>query len=69
MRHRFEDQPEALRNTLAVAERCNVQMTFGKPLLPEFPLPPGVESAEQYLRDLTWAEVPKRYGDVSDAVR
>src|ERR1051325_11553368 len=41
MKQAFADHPQAVLNTLAVAERCNLQLDFGKPLLPEFPLPPG----------------------------
>uniref|UniRef100_A0A832MJQ0 DNA polymerase III subunit alpha n=1 Tax=Eiseniibacteriota bacterium TaxID=2212470 RepID=A0A832MJQ0_UNCEI len=62
MRALFPDHPEALRNTLAVAERCNLQLAFGKPLLPEFPLPAGETSAEAYLRRLAWEELAKRFG-------
>ncbi len=69
MRARFSGQPEALRNTLAVAERCNLQMDFGKPLLPAFPLPPGEESAEAYLRRLTESALERRYPAPSDEVR
>ncbi len=65
----FANHPEALKNTIAIAERCNLQMSFGKPLLPAFPLPPGVESAETYLRDLSWEGVRKRYGDIAETVR
>jgi DNA polymerase-3 subunit alpha len=65
----FADHPEALRNTLAVAERCNLQLAFGKPLLPAFPLPPGAESAETYLRELTWSELKGRYADVTETIR
>jgi DNA polymerase-3 subunit alpha len=64
----FADHPEALRNTLAIAERCNLQLNFGKPLLPAFPLPEGVESAESYLRELAWQGVRRRFDDVSEAV-
>jgi DNA polymerase III subunit alpha len=69
MRERFAGQPEALRNTLAVAERCNLQMDFGKPLLPEFPLPDGAGSAEDHLRALTAAALEQRYPAPSDEVR
>src|SRR6267378_145651 len=61
MRARFEDQPAALANTLAIAERCNLQLNFGKPLLPAFPLPPGVESAESHLRDLAREGLRQRF--------
>ncbi|MGH7730788.1 MAG: DNA polymerase III subunit alpha, partial [Candidatus Eiseniibacteriota bacterium] len=69
MRERFAGQPEALRNTLAIAERCNLQMDFGKPLLPAFPLPEGVGSAEDHLRALTGAALAERYPAPSAEVR
>ena len=37
----FADHPEALRNTLAVAERCNVTIPKGQNHLPTFDVPPG----------------------------
>lgn len=69
MRERFADQPEALKNTLEVAERCNVQIHFGKPLLPAFPLPPGAESNEEYLREIAWKELRGRFPEISDEVK
>jgi len=66
----FESTPEAIRNTLTVAERCNVQMQFGKPLLPEFPLPEGWRDADSYFRDLAWRELHERFrGEVSETLR
>src|SRR5262249_27101616 len=55
MKQRFAGVPEAIRATLEIAERCNLQLDFGKPMLPEFPLPPGVASPEAYLRELAGA--------------
>ena len=49
MREKFGDCPEALENTAKIAERCNVELSFGHLLLPEFPIPNGL-SAEEYLR-------------------
>jgi len=43
MRRLFDELPEACDNTLWIAERCNVEIEFGKPKLPLFPLPPGFE--------------------------
>lgn len=37
----FADLPSALANSLAVAQRCNLQLTLGKPQLPNFPIPQG----------------------------
>jgi DNA polymerase-3 subunit alpha len=69
MRQRFAGQEQALLNTLAIAERCNLQLNFGKPLLPAFPLPPGAESPEAYLRELSWKELGTRYREPAEAVR
>jgi DNA polymerase III subunit alpha len=35
----FADLPVAIANTLAIAQRCNLQLTLGKPQLPDFPTP------------------------------
>jgi DNA polymerase-3 subunit alpha len=68
MKALFDGEPEAIRNTLAIAERCNLQLSFGKPLLPAFPLPPGAESAEQYLRELTFGELSRRFPEITEEI-
>jgi len=66
----FPECPDAVTNTLAVAERCNLQMSFGKPLLPAFPLPEGAGTAEEYFKDLTWKELSERFhGVLTDEIR
>ncbi|MEK7679051.1 MAG: PHP domain-containing protein, partial [Deltaproteobacteria bacterium] len=37
----FKDIPEAISNTIEIAERCNFEMKLGEHHLPEFPVPPG----------------------------
>ncbi|TMQ50181.1 MAG: DNA polymerase III subunit alpha [Candidatus Eisenbacteria bacterium] len=61
MKAAFDGDPEVIHNTLAVAERCNLQLSFGRPLLPEFPLPPGAADAEDYLRTLARTELSRRF--------
>ena len=39
MAQQFADLPEALANTLAIAQRCNLTIPLGKNHLPEFPTP------------------------------
>ena len=39
----FADIPEALANSLEIAKRCNVTLTLGKPVLPNFPTPNGMD--------------------------
>ena len=61
MRGLFSDYPEACDNTLLVAERANVEIEFGKPELPAFPVPEG-QDEDSYLRELTFEGAKDRYG-------
>ena len=45
----FADLPEALANTVEIAQRCNIDVQLGKPFLPDFPTPDGM-SIDDYLR-------------------
>lgn len=47
----FPDCPEALENTLKIADECNLDFTFGEYHLPVFELPPG-HSAESFLSEM-----------------
>jgi len=38
----FADLPDALANSVAIAQRCNLTIPLGRPSLPDFPTPPGV---------------------------
>ncbi len=48
----FGDIPEAVENTEKIAERCNLNLTLGKFIFPEFALEVG-KTADQMLDDLT----------------
>jgi DNA polymerase-3 subunit alpha len=61
MRALFAHVPEACDVTLEIAERCNVELTFGKLHLPPFTAPTG-EAQEDYLRRLVREGTVKRYG-------
>ncbi len=41
----YKDYPEAIANTLVIADQCNVSFTFGKYYLPKFALPDGLDEA------------------------
>ena len=62
MRYLFREVPSACDNTLWIAERADLQIEFGKPLLPNFPVPEGFDDAS-YLEHLTWEGAKKRWGD------
>ncbi|MFM7126963.1 MAG: DNA polymerase III subunit alpha [Actinomycetota bacterium] len=63
MRHLFRDVPEACDNTLWIAERANVDIEFGKPQLPSFPIPKGFADDAEYLSHLTREGAVRRWGD------
>ncbi|MGH8441940.1 MAG: DNA polymerase III subunit alpha [Nevskiaceae bacterium] len=50
MKKLFADLPEALANTVEIARRCSLTLTFGQPHLPDFPVPAGA-TVTSYLRD------------------
>lgn len=60
MQSLFGDVPGALANTLAIAERCNLELTFGRPHFPRVETPKG-ESAASYLRALCAEGLASRY--------
>ncbi len=62
MRYLFRELPTACDNTLWVAERCEVEIEFGKPQLPDFPVPAGFENDDEYLRHLVFEGAEKRWG-------
>ena len=63
MRHLWSELPEACDNTLWIAERCNVEIEFGKPQLPDFPIPEGFIGADDYLLHLTMEGAKVRWGE------
>jgi DNA polymerase III subunit alpha len=63
MRYLFREVPTACDNTLWIAERADLEIEFGNPLLPEFPVPDGFTNDAEYLRHLTYDGARKRWGD------
>ncbi|MDR2742115.1 MAG: DNA polymerase III subunit alpha [Treponema sp.] len=69
----FPEYPEAITNTVHIAERCNTDVPRVKTkdlpkYLPEFEIPPGFENADEYLRSLTMKGLAKRYPDLPQHV-
>ena len=62
MEQLFSQYPDALTNTEKIAERCNLEFTFGTYHLPEFAVPAG-ETAQSYIRKLCEAGFVERYGN------
>ncbi len=60
----FPYAPEALENTWKIAQRCNVEITFGETKLPRFDVPDGKTSWE-YLNELCRSGLKERYNPVT----
>jgi DNA polymerase-3 subunit alpha len=61
MKARFSEVPDAVQNTLEVAEKCNLEIEFNKLHYPVF-VPPEHYSRDGYLRFLLAEGLHKRYG-------
>jgi DNA polymerase-3 subunit alpha len=59
----FGEVPQALANTLAIAERSRLNLTFNQILLPRYDVPVG-ESPESYLEKLCLEGLKKRFGHI-----
>ncbi len=59
---------EAFNNTVRLADKCNLEITIGKPFLPLFSVPEGLTS-ESYLRKLTYIGLEKRYPEITQEVK
>jgi len=66
MRALFAAHPEALDNTLRIAERCDLKLEFGKPKYPNYTPPEGFTQNE-YLRTLCEQGVARRYGSRAES--
>src|SRR5258706_16242052 len=67
MKARFAETPEAVQNTLEVAEKCNLEIEFNKLHYPVFH-PPEHFTREGYLRHLLAEGLASRYGIHARAV-
>jgi DNA polymerase-3 subunit alpha len=63
MAEKFADLPEALANTVEVAQRCNLTIPLGKPHLPNFPTPEGM-SVEIFLKTQAAAGLEHRLNEL-----
>ena len=59
----FKDVPEAIENTVKIAEKCNVEFEFGHTILPNYDVPEEFESHYDYFKKLSYDGLHKRYGE------
>ncbi len=67
LEHIFIHIPQALDNTLVIAEKCNVEFDFNTTHLPEYPVPLG-KTLDSYLKELCEIGIKERYPNITDEV-
>lgn len=64
----FSDIPEAVDNTIKIADKCELKLQIGKWILPKYPLEEG-ETPEMGLARLTDEGLKLRFGKVSKEIK
>src|SRR5215467_10446719 len=65
----FPELPDALANSLRIAEQCSVDPLAYKAKLPIYTIPPEYSSQDGYLRALCLEGARERFGEVSEAIQ
>ncbi|MDH4100827.1 MAG: DNA polymerase III subunit alpha [Nitrospirota bacterium] len=63
MKEAFKDHPEAIRNTIEIAEKCNLDLKFGQYHLPHYPVPEG-QTKEGLMAELAHSGLEKRFVEI-----
>jgi len=59
----FKNCPEAISNTVKIAEKCNYDFEFGNTKLPNYDVPPEYKTHKEYFRKLCYDGIKRRYGE------
>ncbi|MDO8269949.1 MAG: DNA polymerase III subunit alpha [Candidatus Levybacteria bacterium] len=68
MAEAFRDIPEAIENTVKIADMCNLEITLGKWIMPQFNVPKGLTPADLF-KQLIEERLPARYPIVTKEIR
>ena len=62
----FSEWPQAVENTVKIAQRCNFEIEFPGPELPEVEVPPQYKDTKDYITRLAWEGLERRYPGYKD---
>ena len=65
----FKETPEAISNTVKIAEMCSLEIPLPGPLLPDYEIPEGFENPDAYMRHLVYAGLETLYPEVTGEIR
>jgi len=61
----FIQTPEAVSNSVKIADMCDLEISLGKWIMPVFEVPDGSSTAD-YLTKLVYEGIKERYGEIND---
>ncbi len=65
----FPDLPEALKNSVRIAEQCNVDPLAYKAQLPNYVIPPEYSSQKEFLRALCFEGIKEHFGEMTEPLQ
>jgi len=68
MKELFHHIPEAIENTIRIAERCNLELSFGETHLPHYRPPEGY-TLDDYLAELCHKGLKERYSQATSEIK
>ncbi len=60
--------PEAIANTLEIANRCNLELDYGESVMPKYEVPEG-HTNDSYLRELCYQGLREKCGELSEEIQ
>ncbi len=68
MAYLFQHIPEAIEETVKIAEKCNLEIKLNQKLLPKFPTPPN-QTSQEYLEDLIKEKIKERFPEITSEIK
>lgn len=68
MKGLFIQTPEAIENTVKIADMCNVEITLGKWIMPVFAVP-NSKTPEEYIKEQSIEGIKKRYKEITPVIK
>ncbi|MBU0974436.1 DNA polymerase III subunit alpha [Patescibacteria group bacterium] len=63
----FKDYPDAIENTVKIADECDLEIPTGQLIFPEYPIPKG-ETLASVLKNMTYKGAKKKLGKITPAI-
>ncbi len=65
----FSYIPEAIENSVKIAQKCDVYIRQDGPELPDYEIPEGFDNPDEYLRHIAQTGLEKRYSVITDELQ